>query len=182
MLYASPSSAKRLRQEKRRCSGHNLRQTGPVAGSRSMSAIWQMWSMKQKGFPRRTHSPVPIGALIFFTSPRHLFSQPSSSSPSTEIQKSSLRRKASRCHYEWPDRQQWAATMGADTPAAAYYFSAIFGWAAYPFSFIKDFGKKMPSFRISLPSNQTSPPPQSLRWMLTMSQWTCERLPLSASS
>ena len=43
-------------------------------------------------------------------------------------------------------------------------------------------GMNTPSLRISSPSNQTSPPPHSLRWISTMSQCTAERLPLSHSS
>jgi hypothetical protein len=50
------------------------------------------------------------------------------------------------------------------------------------FSARKSFGMKMPSLRISSPSNHTSPPPHSLRWINTMSQCTAERLPLSATS
>ena len=50
------------------------------------------------------------------------------------------------------------------------------------FSFASSLGRKTPSLRMSLPSKRISPPPQSLRWMLTMSQCTCERLPLSAIS
>ena len=50
------------------------------------------------------------------------------------------------------------------------------------FSGFKSFGRNIPSLRISSPSNHTSPPPHSGRWINTMSQCTAERLPLSHSS
>ena len=40
----------------------------------------------------------------------------------------------------------------------------------------------MPSLRINSPSNHTSPPPHSLRWINTMSQWIALLLPLPQSS
>jgi len=52
----------------------------------------------------------------------------------------------------------------------------------YPLSFARLFGRKMPSLRMSSPSKWISPPPQSLRWMFTMSQWIWDWLPLSAIS
>jgi len=50
------------------------------------------------------------------------------------------------------------------------------------FSFCNGLGTKRPSWRTSLPSNQISPPPHSLRWMLTMSQCTADLLPLPQRS
>jgi len=41
---------------------------------------------------------------------------------------------------------------------------------------------KMPSFRMSSPSNQTSPPPHSGRWISTMSQCTADLFPFPAVS
>jgi hypothetical protein len=46
----------------------------------------------------------------------------------------------------------------------------------------KSSGTKRPSRRITSPSKVISPPPYSGRWISTMSQWTSERLPLSATS
>ena len=43
-------------------------------------------------------------------------------------------------------------------------------------------GRKRPSLRISSPSNHTSPPPHSGRWISTMSQWMALLLPLPQSS
>jgi len=50
------------------------------------------------------------------------------------------------------------------------------------FSPSKSFRTKVPSLRINLPSNHTSPPPQSGRWISTMSQCTALLLPLPQSS
>ena len=43
-------------------------------------------------------------------------------------------------------------------------------------------GTNRPSTRIGSPSKAMVPPPYSGRWIWTRSQWTLERLPLSASS
>ena len=52
----------------------------------------------------------------------------------------------------------------------------------FGFSGCRSFGRNIPSLRMRSPSNHTSPPPHSLRWISTMSQCTAERLPLSHSS
>jgi len=52
----------------------------------------------------------------------------------------------------------------------------------FGFNGCKSLGRKRPFLRITSPSNFTSPPPHSGRWISTMSQCTAERLPLSATS
>ena len=80
----------------------------------------------------------------------------------------------------------WERTACDSSPPA-------WGWAegvlatkghryGYPLSFARLFGRKIPFLRMSSPSKWISPPPQSLRWMFTMSQWIWDWLPLSAIS
>lgn len=50
------------------------------------------------------------------------------------------------------------------------------------FNFFSAGRTNKPSLRMSFPSNQTSPPPYSLRWILTKSQWMRLLLPFPAIS
>ena len=68
-------------------------------------------------------------------------------------------------------------------PPATSVFGSKPGYFKFAgFSGFKSFGTNSPFFRINSPSNHTSPPPHSGRWISTMSQCTAEWLPLSHSS
>ena len=78
--------------------------------------------------------------------------------------------------------QRSGVRMAVELAAAERLRRLHFYFKFSGFSGFKSFGTKTPSLRISSPSNHTSPPPHSLRWISTMSQCTAERLPLSHSS